>query len=405
MVEGQGRRSEGPAIKILAICAALDLGEATGSTPAWWQLFKGMSELGAEVIVVPYRGRNLDSLWWKSYPNPTYYQGKMAYRVIAAMSHFAGSDGKNGLTKRLLPSLARKLTKPRWERHVLRILEEEEPDAVLFVQTPLNQLSGLPSLIRNEFGLPAYYYDGDMPANLPRFGGFTVDYYHGADLTEYDAFIINSKGSVDELRDLGASEVKVVYWGVDPSVFAPVACYQDIDVFFYGAGSVRREKEIDMLIKEPSEALSEVRFVHAVSKKMGIWKWREDVGMGKSQYQQLGSFVEYKLFSSRGKINLSITRHPHVDFYASATCRPFELASMGCCIVSSPYKGIEEWFEVGKELFVADSAKEAVELYVWLLDDDDLRQEVGMRARERLLKEHTHQHMAGAILDVMRRDP
>ena len=74
---------------------------------------------------------------------------------------------------------------------------------------------------------------------------------------------------------------------------------------------------------------------------------------------------------------------------------------MGCCIVSNPYLGIEEWFEPGKELFVVNSREEAIDRYRYLLSHDTERQAVGTAARERVLKEHTFQHRARQLVGIM----
>ncbi|MGI5892721.1 MAG: glycosyltransferase family protein, partial [Bacillota bacterium] len=101
-------------------------------------------------------------------------------------------------------------------------------------------------------------------------------------------------------------------------------------------------------------------------------------------------------------ICLNITRWSHTNVFASATARPFELAAYGACIVSQPYNGIEEWFEVGKELVVVQSEKEALEAYSWLLESDYERQVIGERARERIFKVHTYHNRASQIIDVLR---
>jgi spore maturation protein CgeB len=61
-------------------------------------------------------------------------------------------------------------------------------------------------------------------------------------------------------------------------------------------------------------------------------------------------------------VNLNVVRDEHANIFATSTSRPFELAAMRCCAVSAPYKGIEKWFEVGKEILVANSAKECLEM-------------------------------------------
>lgn len=380
----------------------MDLGEPTGSTPAWWQIFKGLAESEVEVVAIPFRGRSLDSLWWKSYENPAYWTNRLAYRFLVATGQMSIAGKEAGLGQRLVARLAQRFARPRWEQHLMDVTSQESPDCVIFVQVPLNQLQGIPTRIRDEFGIPVLYYDGDMPATLPRFGGFTVNYYLEADLSEYDGFLINSQGAVPELEALGAPEVRVLYWGVDPDVFAPMERAEDIDVFFYGAGDARREEEVRFMIAEPSRTLPEVRFVHAVSGKMGPWRWKDDGTMGRSEAHELGSFIQYREYSCRSKVNLNIARHPHVDYHASATSRPFELASMGCCVVSSPYAGMEEWFEIGEEVFMARNAEEATELYRWLLDDEEERKQAGRKARERVLEEHTHRHRAEEIREYIR---
>src|SRR3954466_11013040 len=64
--------------RILAVASAVDLDFRYGCTPAWWQLWKGLYEAGCDVIVTPYRGRAIESPWWRVEPNPTYRDGGVA---------------------------------------------------------------------------------------------------------------------------------------------------------------------------------------------------------------------------------------------------------------------------------------------------------------------------------------
>jgi spore maturation protein CgeB len=87
--------------------------------------------------------------------------------------------------------------------------------------------------------------------------------------------------------------------------------------------------------------------------------------------------------------------------YASSTSRLFELAAAGAAIVTNPYEGIERWFEPGKELLVVSSADEAAGAYRTLLDDPAVAAELGARARERVLEEHTFADRARRLLDLV----
>ena len=62
--------------KILAVASAVDLDFRYGCTPAWWQLWKGLYEAGVDLVVTPYRGRPIESPWWRVAPNPTYREGE-----------------------------------------------------------------------------------------------------------------------------------------------------------------------------------------------------------------------------------------------------------------------------------------------------------------------------------------
>jgi spore maturation protein CgeB len=114
------------------------------------------------------------------------------------------------------------------------------------------------------------------------------------------------------------------------------------------------------------------------------------------------SYSQWRQFSCRSKINLNITRWSHTSIFASSTSRPFELAAFGCCIVSQPYNGIEQWFDIGREMYVVNSAEEAIETYRRLLADKDERERAGRAARARILKEHTFNHRAAQLIDIER---
>ena len=67
--------------RILAVASAIDLDFRYGCTPAWWQIWKGMYESGVDLVVTPYRGRPVESPWWRVAPNPTYLEGE-SYQAL-----------------------------------------------------------------------------------------------------------------------------------------------------------------------------------------------------------------------------------------------------------------------------------------------------------------------------------
>lgn len=392
-------------MKILVVCSSLDLRFRYGCTPAWWQLLKGLYEIGVEVIATPYQGPAVESLWWKACPNPCRREGALftsARDAIRGLTKFVKQengqreDKKDNLADKAIRTLTHAFIRPRWEKHLDNILKKEEDvDAIVVFTIPLNHLKGLPTHIKEKHRIPIFYYDGDVPASLPQFGGFKSGFkiYPGADPTEYDGFISNSRGGVPELEKMGAKNVSVLYYGADPAIFTPLNVKQDMDVFFYGHGYEYRKEWIEAMITIPSKRFTNNKFAIRAS---GF-----EIDLGNTEKVPYASFAKLREYSCRSKINLNITRKAHASVYASSSSRPFELASMGCCIVSNPYKGLEEWFEPKKEIFIIESAEEAIQIYKWLLKNDAERRKVGQQARERVLREHTYKHRAKELVKIL----
>ncbi|HWH06000.1 MAG TPA: glycosyltransferase [Gaiellaceae bacterium] len=76
--------------KILAVASAVDLDFRYGCTPAWWQLWKGLYEVGVDLVVTPYRGRPVESPWWRTAANPTWVEGEGYARVRDGLARVKG---------------------------------------------------------------------------------------------------------------------------------------------------------------------------------------------------------------------------------------------------------------------------------------------------------------------------
>ena len=382
-------------MKILALASTLDLKYGLGCTPSWWQLLKGFQETGNEVIAIPYLGDPVQSLWWRTYQNPCSWQSRL-FNVVSKWEAYR-VNGKTGVSGTASKILVNNYVRPRWKRHLDLVLsKEKDVDFVFMMNVPVNHFTGLPHHIRDEYGVKVVYYDGDMPTILPEYAlarEFKFNYYEGADLSEYDIFFSNSKGAIPEIKKMGARDVRPLYWAADPELCRPLEVAKDYDVAFYGHGSQLREEWLAILIAEPSQRNTAIRFV------VGGRDFQVPLGraeqIGPIPYSEFGRFV------SRSKVNLNITRSSHTAVYASATSRPFELAAFGACIVSQPYEGIQEWFVVGKEIIIARTAQEAGQIYQFLLDDPEAAGEFGCRARGRMMRDHTFHHRAREVVQAV----
>jgi hypothetical protein len=324
--------------KLLCVASAVDLDFRYGCTPAWWQLWKGLHDEGADLIVTPYRGRAVETPWWRTAPNPTYREGESYARARDVVARLRGdhyvrrveTSPEDTLSDRVTREAIWRWITPRWRRHLIDLVERERPDAVVVFTVPMAHFRGIPTTLRERFGIPVVYYDGDVPMSLPEFGGMDTgfNYYHGADPGEYDLVVSNSEGGLERLLELGARRAEAIFWGADPEFFAPQPVGKDTDVFFYGYGDKFRREWMASLVGEPSRELRDVDFA------LGGRDFLGDTGRAR-----LTGDVPFNLFPraiSAARINLCITRRSHASVYASSSARPFELASCAAAIVANP---------------------------------------------------------------------
>jgi spore maturation protein CgeB len=391
--------------KVLAVASAADLDFRYGCTPAWWQLWRALAEAGVDLVVTAYRGRSVESPWWRTVPNPLYREAEIyaGVRGLAArlqrQEFLRRSEHDPGDTRvdRAVRETVWRYVTPRWQRHLEQtIAREGDVDAVMVFTVPMAHFRGIPTALRERFDVPVVYYDGDLPMSLPEYGGTDTsgfNYYVGADPGEYDLVVGNSEGALDRLRELGARRAEAVHWAADPELFRPREAAKDMDVFFYGHSDKFRREWMHALVGEPSRALPDADFA------LGGYDYRADVGRARMVGRIPFNAFPHAISSAR--INLNVTRRAHAEVFASSTCRLFELAACGAAIVSNPLAGIERWFDPGRELRVVEGTEDAIAAYTELLADPAQAEELGRRARERVLDEHTYGHRARQLLALV----
>jgi spore maturation protein CgeB len=96
---------------------------------------------------------------------------------------------------------------------------------------------------------------------------------------------------------------------------------------------------------------------------------------------------------------LNVTRDSMVENGYSPATRVFEAAGAGACVLSDEWEGLEQFLTPGEEVIACAGGAEVVEALRTL--DVGRAREIGARARERMLSEHTYTHRAAEVERVL----
>jgi spore maturation protein CgeB len=367
-------------MKLLALGSSIDLSLPAAGVPVMWQFLKGFHDAGVEVIVTTLEGKSFATPWWRSYPRP-FIQNKMF--------DFALNRGI-----KLNQKMAGFFCDRSWKKQLDRIfISEKGIDAVLMMGV-LHFAERFPSWIRKSFGVPTIYYETDIQT-LPKYSlDHKPEKHRFPDYSNCDAVACSFEKISQELREHGLQNVWTVPFGADPAIFSPMpGAKQDVDVFFSGFGEKDREDWMQNMISKPSIALKNFKFVVEGSFK---------IDLGNSERLHSVSLDKYLHLCCGSKINLNVLRQQFVTA-GVLNSRVFELASLGCCVVTNPSSGLKDFFEPDKEMVVVIDAKDAIDKYKWLLSSKEDREMIGKAARQRVIKEHTYLDRAQKILRIIKK--
>ena len=278
---------------------------------------------------------------------------------------------------------------PRWRTHLEWLLERErDVDAVFFFTVPMSHFRGIPhapARALRRAGRLLRRGRADEPAGVRRHG-------HGLQLLprrrsgEYDLVVSNSEGGLDRLRELGARRAEAVFWARRPR---PVP------------SSRRRQGARRLLLRlrrqVPARVDADARR-RAVAARAGD-RLRARRPRLPRRHRQRAADRRRAVQRLRAR-DLGGARQPqrHAPLPRDASrlvdCRPFELAAAGAAIVSNPSRGWSAGSSPGASCSSSSTREEAVDAYRELLADPAQAEEMGRRARERVLDEHTYAHRA-----------
>src|SRR5690606_4009740 len=138
---------------------------------------------------------------------------------------------------------------------------------------------------------------------------------------------------------------------------------------------------------EPARQWHAGRFVVAGAQYPDTLTWPRNV----TRVTHL-SPAEHRAFYNAQRFTLNVTRERMVAAGYSPSVRLFEAAACGTPIISDWWEGLDRFLIPGEEIFVARSAADTLEILRSVGDAE--RRRIGLRARTRVLREHTAAHRA-----------
>ncbi len=105
---------------------------------------------------------------------------------------------------------------------------------------------------------------------------------------------------------------------------------------------------------------------------------------------------------SRGRTGLN--NHGGVAGDFAANSRMYEVTGLGRCLLTDNKKNIGELFVPDEEIVVYSSVEECVEKATWLSRNPDRAKEIGRKAQQRILKEHTFAHRVHYLDTIIRKE-
>jgi spore maturation protein CgeB len=230
------------------------------------------------------------------------------------------------------------------------------------------------------------YYDLDTPVTLARLRAEeSVEYIRANQLPEFDLVLSWTGGrALEELRNRWqATMARPLFGCVDPDIYRrePKKIEFECALSYMGTFAHDRQERLDRLFLEPSRQRRDLQFLLAGSLYPWDWYWGENV----KKLDHVTPADHPALYSS-SQCTLNITRAEMAECGYCPSGRFFEAAACGTPIISDWFDGLDHFFTPGEEVFVAHGAEDTLQA---ISAPQETLQQMGVRARQRTLDEHT----------------
>ncbi|EEF61109.1 CgeB family protein [Pedosphaera parvula] len=235
------------------------------------------------------------------------------------------------------------------------------------------------------------FYDLDTPVTLHALkNGREVSYIPPQGFADFDLVLSYTGGSaLEELKTrLRARRVAPLYGCVDPEAHhrvPPVQTYR-ADLSYIGTYAEDRQTSLHCLLIEPARSLRNQRFVIAGAMYPEQFPWTDNI-----YFVHHLPPPEHPVFYSSSRITLNVTRRAMAEMGFCPSGRLFEAAACGTAILSDWWSGLDQFFEPGSEIIVANQTQDAINALE--MSEEEISR-IATAAQQRTLDQYTANHRA-----------
>jgi len=242
------------------------------------------------------------------------------------------------------------------------------------------------------------FYDIDTPVTVAQLARGGCDYLRPDQVSRFDLYLSFAGGPIlHRLKyEFDAQRPRPFYCSVDPTEYRPEpGAAKRFNLGYLGTYSADRQPALQRMLIEPARRWHEGRFCVAGAQYPDHIEWPANV----QRITHLPPAAHRRFYNSQ-RLTLNITRADMIANGYSPSVRLFEAAACGVPILSDHWPGLEEFFNPGKEILVAVGPDIGLQ---YLRDcDAGYLQHIAIRARARVLAEHTGTHRACQLEEYVR---
>jgi spore maturation protein CgeB len=273
-----------------------------------------------------------------------------------------------------------------------------EADAAIVTSYCPDALTATELILSQDRATPVFY-DLDTPITLAKVqAGEPVPYIGPTGLDGF-ALVLSFTGGqqlFDEFRrKLGAREIRPLYGHVDADTHRPVPAeaHYRADLSYLGTYSEDRQSGLEALFVSPARSRRDLRFLIGGAQYPPDFPWSSNIYFVRHLPPS-----EHAPFFASSRITLNVTRSAMAKMGWCPSGRLFEAAACGAPLLSDRWIGLENFFQPGEEILLADDADDT--LAALQLDDDQLSG-IARRARERTLDLHSSNRRAIDLIELL----